>query len=885
MKKKLMITIRTAEDAATVKESGAKILAEYPNAILVSGTEAQKSALEKKKLEVVEMADEMVKVGAASFKFGNAMAAEAAQPVSSDPSRTGYYLVKLVGPAKGSWLETLKAIGASLHGTLPGNALLVGVPPARLQQIGGHTWVEDVTPFRPTMKVSPKLRAEVGSAGSLTTKHLTDLALGEASDSRQVEINVFSGESSEAVAAQVRSAGGTVMSTSARSVTAVVPLNGLGKIADQQGVQSILPHRFPKLVNDRARPVMTVPDTNIFGDFTLRGAGQVVAIADSGLDTGNPAAIHADFTGRVASITSFPNQYSALCNDPAPFDDGTQDTHSAHGTHVAGSVLGNGAAATALSNPTVPKGVAPEAQVYFQAVEQQVTWKPAPPPGWPAGSPWPPPAVGLYGLPDDLHDLFGPAYTAGARVHTNSWGADDNGQYSQNSRDVDDFMFLHRDMLILFAAGNAGLDTDGNGVIDNDSIGSPSTAKNCLTIGASENNRPHGSSPAPGIDGNWIALSSGGSPVWPTLNPGAGHVSDNPDGMAAFSSRGPTDDGRIKPDVVAPGTNILSVRSSAFPTPNPLWGDLPVGHPLRGLYCWSGGTSMATPLVAGAVALIRQHLIEQRGHHVAGSKPSGALLKAFLVNGATPMPGQFLGEVGAGPNNVGGFGRVSLTEAIAPGLLKQALFADEPGYAVESGQMRTIDVQVINPAQPIKITLCWSDAPAPAGTGGLVNQLYLRVRRPDLTVVDADTTAFPTASNNVQQVVITAPAAGAYEIRVHGVNVSVHSPGAAAGPNPRQDFALVVSNAMGISLQPVSIAQTIDTTGSMDFFGFIAPARERANQLIISCGSTTRFQSRNFLSVRHYPTHERPIPFGYWAVLRRIGLTRTPRSTLWSRMA
>ncbi len=87
-------------------------------------------------------------------------------------------------------------------------------------------------------------------------------------------------------------------------------------------------------------------------------------------------------------------------------------------------------------------------------------------------------------------------------------------------------------------------------------------------------------------------------------------------------------------------------------------------------------------------------------------------------------------------------------------------------------------------------------------------------------------------SNNVQRVVIHTPAAGTYEIRVYGVAVAQNAPAAPAGGNPKQDFALVVSNGMGMSLQPVSVAQAIDATGSMDYFGYIEPAKERATQLI-----------------------------------------------------
>jgi hypothetical protein len=233
--------------------------------------------------------------------------------------------------------------------------------------------------------------------------------------------------------------------------------------------------------------------------------------------------------------------------------------------------------------------------------------------------------------------------------------------------------------------------------------------------------------------------------------------------------------------------------------PAPLWGDLAPGDPLAGRYCWSGGTSMSTPLVAGAAALVRQHLVDQRQHFEAGVKPSGALIKAFLVNGAVSMNGQFANEIPAGPNPVAGFGRVNLGETLVPGM-QQALFVDEPDHAVESLQMRVFVLEGVDTTRPLKVTLVWTDAPSPIGTGSLQNRLYLQVRSPDASVANGDVTPFPTATNNVQQVVVANPQSGNYEIRVRGVSVTRQAPGAAVGANPRQDFALVVSNGTRLSL-------------------------------------------------------------------------------------
>jgi subtilisin family serine protease len=255
--------------------------------------------------------------------------------------------------------------------------------------------------------------------------------------------------------------------------------------------------------------------------------------------------------------------------------------------------------------------------------------------------------------------------------------------------------------------------------------------------------------------------------------------------MAAFSSRGPTDDGRIKPDVVAPGTNVLSLRSRALPPGvDPLWGGLPAGHELRDLYCWSGGTSMSTPLVAGAAALVRERLVAD------GATPSAALIKAVLINGAATMRGQFTGEITAGPNNVCGFGRVDVTAALAPAPDEQLRYADDPGAAVGTGEMRRWTVPAAGPETPLKVTLVWTDAPSLEGVGSLVNQLYLQVQAPDGTVLNGDTTPFPTATNNVQQVTVPAPATGAWTVRVRGVSVTA---------GPRQPFALVISGGTGLT--------------------------------------------------------------------------------------
>jgi serine protease AprX len=253
-------------------------------------------------------------------------------------------------------------------------------------------------------------------------------------------------------------------------------------------------------------------------------------------------------------------------------------------------------------------------------------------------------------------------------------------------------------------------------------------------------------------------------------------LSENAGGLAAFSSRGPTQDGRMKPEIVAPGTNILSTRSHD-PKAEPLWGAYNKD------YVWSGGTSMATPLTSGAVTVIRQYLIEKRNF----ASPSAALMKATIIHSATDLfPGEF-GEIGKEkgqeilthrPNTDEGYGLVNVARATDLG---NAVMVDERA-GVGSGETLAYPVKVSGRAH-LTATLVWTDAASAAGAAkALVNDLDLVL----VNTANGNETSINDHVNNTELIEADVTP-GAYEVRVKGSDVTQ---GPAAGKQP---FAVIVS--------------------------------------------------------------------------------------------
>lgn len=677
-----------------------------------------------------------------------------------EPGEVGYYIVQFDGPIEDVWKLALKEKGVEIFDYIPDFAFIIRMDSTKEQIVGGHQHIRWLGIFQPSYRISKRALSKMVINELEMKEEEVPLVL--------LRIAIFPGEDIEKINAKIVESGGNVLeavTTEWKTTLKVeIPANRIAKLPSISGVKWIEPVPEWKLFNNVSTDVMNVRyprDT-----FGLYGLGQTVGIADTGVDKGstNPANLHDDFEDGAGS-----SRIAALIDRVG---DGANDVRSGHGTHVSGSVLGNGFLSGC--NPLINDfpsscfaGIAPKANLVFQAVENNTTGT-------------------LSGIPADLNILFSQAKSFGADLHTNSWGSSEFSKYTSNSAEVDQFMWNNKDFLILFSAGNDGADWNYDGIVDLYNIGAPATAKNCLTVGATEGYRPSGA----GLDFTYGFLWPADYPVNPIYSD---HVSNNPDGMAAFSSRGPVLDGRFKPDIVAPGTNILSTRSSV--ASGSLWGVF------NSYYVWSGGTSMSTPLAAGAAALMREYLINEKGLPT----PSAALIKAALLNSAEDIsPGQY----GTGttqeipdppvPNNVEGWGRLNLGNGVYPSYPFDIFYYDVSGPdSLSTGDYDEYIINVSDSGKPLKINLVWTDYPgSPAANGGLVNDLDLRVTDPSLNIHYPDN-ALPTPAsfdrvNNLVGITLVNPDAGTYSIRVTGYNIPF-------GPQP---YALVISGNIAVG-EPV----------------------------------------------------------------------------------
>nr|WP_285860205.1 S8 family serine peptidase [Brevibacillus sp. MER 51] len=579
--------------------------------------------------------------------------------LSSKKRESELVVIQLSGPVREEWKEELEEIGVTLGDYIPDFAFIAKMEDEQVRkEVEKLSFVEDVMSFTPKSKVSSELRFEGGKRERV---EVAVVGFNQRVDMYRAMTKLTEDQDI-----------GDVQSPEDAPHISIAKMDQetIEQVIESDDVIAVVPVPENKLHNDVAA---TIIHSDKLASTGYTGKGQIVGVADTGLDTGKLQTMHPDFKGQIEKLISLgrPNDAS--------------DVHG-HGTHVAGSIVGTGEASDGQY-----KGTAPGAKLVFHSIEN---------------------AKGK--LVTDVETILQEAYEEGARIHSNSWGANDKGEYSLSSMLFDRFLWEHPDMTVLVAAGNEG----EKGF---KTIGSPATAKNVIAVGATENVRPD-----------------------------LGKNSDKADDVWVSSSRGLTGDGRLKPDIVAPGTAILSTRSSLAPSKN-------FYKRFNEHYAYMNGTSMATPILAGGVAQIREFLQEE------GEKnPSGALVKAMLLTSADNLDEDMREQ---------GFGRANLANAI------ETNYKDEKD-GIRTREKVTYKVKVSDDSKPLAITLAWTDYPAAiVAKRALVNDLNLKVTTPSGEKLNGnDFFEAPYNDevdnlNNVEQVWITEPEEGIYTVTVEGYNI------------------------------------------------------------------------------------------------------------------
>jgi hypothetical protein len=656
---------------------------------------------------------------------------------SYEEGSDGRYIVQFIGPVKEEWKTALRNLGVEVGDYLPYNSFIVKMSTQTINEVSDLRFVQWVGVFQPAYRVRPSLWDSEGPVG--------------------VEIVTFEGRGVNSVLARLSEY--QVFSDYAGDdfgvVKAWVDTSQMMTLANLNAVSYIEPYYVEEAYNEFMQWTIqtNVTDDRKLWNLGIDGTGEIIALADTGLDYDHPA-FRENITdivkGDIYNVTDMSRrklvryltmaQYVGL--DPwadfYAYADSSVEPFAltmGHGTMMAGI-----AAADDILDISPNDGGALGAKLIMQDVanvcDRQGQLDDC-----------------FSYIPDDYDLFFGPVYNEGARIHSNSWGTDEE-VYDLESRMVDKFVFEHPDFFITWSAGNGG-PTSGTP----HTAGSPSNAKDVVSVG-------------------WVGSPS---PTIPT----------DQNSVSGQGSTGPTPDGRMKPELVQLGEGMSTV-SDGDP-----WSNAPKGDELI------FGTSYGSPATAAMGAMIRQYYAEGyyptgTAHLASSTVASAALVKALLMASGERATQGFRDSRNEQkwPNNSQGWGRPLLDSVLYfPGDVRKTVSIDNTKGLI-TGDVVTYNFTVNSNSVPLRVMLVWSDYPGTVGAATiLVNDLNLEVTDPSANVYKGNVFSTPFATsesrsgglfdalNPTEGIHLWSPEAGTYSVRITAANVP-------QGPQP---FALVIN--------------------------------------------------------------------------------------------
>ncbi len=736
---------------------------------------------------LLSLRSQTIHLNAGAIDTSRPAAAMARATAPDDPGRR-LHLVQFAGPIQSAWVAELQDRGWQIVDYVPDNAYLVYGDSAARQAV--RTCVASGGPLRweGSYLARDKIHPLARTAGDLVS---VQLVLDEAANPETVAVLAFLAKEPLLQNQVFRHY---------RNLLVRLDAAALETVAARPDVISIAPGAFPEKMDERQGMIMAGQLSGNapagpgylswlagrgFTQKQFTDSGLVVDLVDSGLDNGTTNPNHFGFY--VGGNTGQASRIAYIRLEGIPNAGSTLQGCDGHGT-LNGHIIGgyndrtNGFPHQDSSGYRYGLGIAP-----FVRLGSSVVWD---------SEEWTSP---------DYADMASRAYAGGARISAQTWGAPNNALYDVRAQTYDALVRDaqpadsavaadgNQEMTIVFPAGNS------NSVAD--TFASPGTAKNVITVGAAENVHSHaaafGGADAEGSDG------------WGYKDVLANNAND----MLAFSSRGPCADGRMKPDLVAPGTHVTGGTPAAIKTMAGLGTGLACfsatwicGMPGGGFmgsannffplgqqwYSTSSGTSHSTAAAGGAAALVWQYFLNR-----GWGPPSPAMLKAYLMNSTRYLTGTDANDtLWSSVQGMGGMNLGSAFDGVSR-LLRDQLTNDT---FTASGQSRTIRGFVVKTNKPVRITLSWTDAPGSTAGDAYNNDLDLRVAAGGNTYYgNVFTGAFSTtggvsdAKNNVESVFLPAGTTGWVEVVVTAANIVADGVPNVA-PALDQDFALVAYN-------------------------------------------------------------------------------------------